>query len=460
MSSTKEVNNGLFIFRRDYRITDNNGLSLLNTLCKNVFPVFIFTPEQVGDSNTYKSDNAVQFMIESLIDLQKQIHDAGGQLYTFYGDNLLVIKRLIKEWNIDIICCNCDYTPYAIKRDLSIIKLCKEQNIAFTFDHDYYLHHPNEIQNATDETYKKFTPYYTSAMKKRIEPPKTYKKIKFAKHSVDKTIQLPDAMKRFTKINPDISVHGGRTAGLIALKTGVKEQQHYSTTHNLLVHNTSKLSAYIKFGCVSIREVYHAFKHNHDFIRQLIWRDFYANILYSYPQVLGHSLKPKFDTIKWSYNNKHFEAWKKGLTGYPVVDAGMRELNATGYMHNRSRLIVASFLIKTLLIDWRKGEKYFASNLTDYDVASNNGNWQWIFGGGADSQPYFRIFNPWLQSKEYDKDAEYITKWIPELASVDSKDIHKWNIVFEKYPDVKYPKPIVVYETQKQIVLDAYKKIF
>jgi len=186
--------------------------------------------------------------------------------------------------------------------------------------------------------------------------------------------------------------------------------------------------------------------------RQLLWRDFYAHILFAYPD-LGKPVNPKYDKIVWDNNRSHFAAWCAGKTGFPLVDACMRQLNTSGYMHNRGRLIVASFLVKTLLIDWRWGEKYFATHLVDYDVASNHGNWLWIAGGGADSQEYFRIFNPWSQSAEHDPDAVYIKRWVPELADVPSRDIHKPN------PD-KYLAPIVDYATQKTRVLAAYKKIF
>jgi deoxyribodipyrimidine photo-lyase len=175
---------------------------------------------------------------------------------------------------------------------------------------------------------------------------------------------------------------------------------------------------------------------------------------------LGHSLKPNYDKIKWAHNTKYLNAWKNGLTGFPIVDAGMRELNTTGYMHNRARLIVASVLVKTLLIDWREGEQYFATKLTDYDVASNNGNWEWIMGGGADSQPYLRDFNPWLQSKEYDSDALYIKKWIPELSEVPARSIHKWYSDYDLFKDVDYPPPIVDYNEQKKRVIDMYKRAF
>jgi len=451
-----QYENGLIIFRRDLRVIDNVGLNLANTKCKKIYLVFIFTPEQVTSSNKFKSDNAVQFMIETLKDLQSQI---GGKLMCFYGHNEKIVGELINSLEIDCVCFNADYSPYAIQRDISIIKLCNKKDVHIEFGHDYYLHTPGTILNGTGQTYQKFTPFYEASLRKRVDPPAPKKTIHFASSSKNlaNSISLDNALKRFTKVNPDLLVHGGRTNGLKQMKVAAKNIKSYGKTHNELTKPTSELSAYIKFGCVSIREVYKAFRSKHDFIRQLFWRDFYANILYAFPHVLGSSLKPNYNKIKWHHNERWFQAWCKGETGFPVIDAGMRELNMTGYMHNRARLIVSSFLVKTLMISWETGEKYFATKLTDYDPASNNGNWQWQAGSGADSQPYFRIFNPWLQTKEYDPDCEYIKTWIPELKDVPPKDILKWETEWVNYKNSKYCKPIVDYSEQKDKVLQMYK---
>lgn len=393
--------NGLFIFRRDLRIVDNNGLNLLNTYCKNIFTIFIFTPEQVGSSNKFKSDNAVQFMIESLEDLSNKIGNNGGKLYTFYGENDTVIKNCIKEFNIDIVCFNLDISPYAIERDEKVIKLCEKEKIYVMYDYDYYLHEPGTILTSSKTPFQKFTPYYEASLRKKIESPTPARRINFTylRKTIKNQILLSQAQSKFSKVNDDILVHGGRDNAIKMLNAAIKTQSHYSSTHNDLTKNTSLLSAYIKFGCISVREVYKVLKSKRDLIRQIIWRDFYANILYSFPYVLGSAMKTKYNKIQWHHNSNWFNAWKDGHTGFPIVDAGMRELNTTGYMHNRARLITASFLVKTLLISWQEGEKYFATQLTDYDPASNNGNWQWIASTGADSQPFFRIFNPWEQAR-------------------------------------------------------------
>jgi deoxyribodipyrimidine photo-lyase len=466
---TKNINNhkfenGLFIFRRDLRIIDNNGLNLLNQSCKNIFTIFIFTPEQVGSSNKFKSDNAVQFMIESLEDLSNKIGNNGGKLYTFYGENDTVIKNCIKEFNIDVVCFNLDISPYAVKRDKNIIRLCEKEEVYVMYDHDYYLHEPGSILTSSKTPFQKFTPYYESALRKKIEAPKPAHKMNFTylRKTIPNQILLSHALVKFSKKNVDILVHGGRDNAIKMLNAAPKTQSHYSTTHNDLTKNTTLLSAFIKFGCVSIREVYKVLKSKRDLIRQLIWRDFYANILYSFPYVLGEAMKPKYNKIQWHHNSNWFNAWKKGETGFPIVDAGMRELNTTGYMHNRARLITASFLVKTLLISWEEGEKYFATRLTDYDPASNNGNWQWIASTGADSQPFFRIFNPWEQTKNYDPDAVYIKKWIPELKDVPVKDIMNWDKMYNSsnYKNNKYPNPIVDYKKQKELTLKMYGKVF
>ena len=454
--------NGLFIFRRDLRIVDNNGLNLLNEKCKNIFTIFIFTPEQVGSGNKYKSDNSVQFMIESLQDLASQINKSGGHLYTFYGHNDKIVADCIKAFDINVVCFNLDISPYAKERDEKIIKLCEHMKTYVMYDYDYYLHQPGTIVNGSGEPYQKFTPYYNTALKKKIESPAGPRKIHFKRSEshIPGKISLEQAFNKFTKENPDILVHGGRPEAIKTLKTAVRTQTHYPKTHNELDKQTTQLSAYIKFGCISIREAYKALHGKRDIIRQLIWRDFYANILYSFPHVLGHAMKQKYNKVHWHHNTNWFKAWCDGETGFPVVDAGMRQLNETGYMHNRARLIVASFLTKTLLIDWREGEEYFASKLTDYDPASNNGNWQWVASTGADSQPYFRIFNPWEQAKNFDPDCEYIKKWVPELADVPDKDILNWETEWNKFKDIKYCKPIVDYKKQKDLALKMFGNVF
>ena len=463
-SKAEKVENGLFIFRRDLRIIDNKGLLEASRKCANVFTVFIFTPEQVTSTNKFKSDNAVQFMIESLQDLASAISQKGGHLYTFYGKNDAIVKQLIKTLDINHVFYNMDYSPYAVKRDHSITEMCNKKDINCAVDvaQDYYLLEPGTILNGTGHVYQKFTPFYNTAHTKHVDPPNNKAITNLAKTSkhLQNILALDTALHRFTTVNPDISVSGGRQEAIHTLKVAVKSQTHYSRTHNDLFKETTRLSAAIKFGCVSIREVYKAFRNNTDLIRQLWWRNFYANILFAFPYVLGSAMKPNYKKIRWHDNLTWFKCWTKGITGYPIVDAGIRELNATGYMHNRARLIVASFLVKTLLISWEHGEKYFAKMLTDYDPASNNGNWQWIAGSGADSQPYFRIFSPKEQTKNFDPDCVYIKQWIPELKDVPVKDIINWDTQYSNYKGIRYPKPICDFAKQKELALKMYEAVF
>jgi len=459
-----KYNNGLFIFRRDFRIIDNKGLNLINSKCKNIFTCFIFTPEQVGSSNKFKSNNSVEFMIESLEDLSNQINKEGGKLITLYGHNNNIINNLIDILDLNYICFNEDYSPYALKRDFDIIELCKKKNVIVETMDDYYLTRPGSITNVSGNPYVKFTPYYNTCLKEKIESPTGKRKLNLSKSNknIPNKVSLNQALNKFTSINLEKLVNGGRNNALKMLKQSFNSQKNYSKTRNLLAYNTSLLSAYIKFGCISIREVYKVFKGNKEFIRQLFWRDFYAQILYNYPNVLGSAMKPNYNKIKWHYNEKWFNSWKNGETGFPIIDACMRQLNNTGYMHNRGRLIVASFLIKILLIDWKKGEEYFAKKLTDYDVASNNLNWQWCASTGIDSEPYFRIINPWLQSQKNDPNCEYIKKWVPELQELEPKIIHNWNIYYnqKEYENIKYFNPICDYKIQKEKALKMYKEIY
>lgn len=456
---SKKLENGLFIFRRDLRIIDNKALYSLADVCQNIYTIFIFTPEQVGDSNKYRSNNAIQFMIESLTDLSNHIKREGGHLYTYYGNHETIIAECIRAWDINIVGFNADITPYARKRDEQLIRLCDQKNVSVTCENDYYLCEPNTIRNLAGEPYVKFTPYYNNAKKRPIDKPLSKRRMKFVKTrvSVSRGITLEAALRKFVIINPNNMLHGGRVNGIEQVRVAKRTLHHYAKTRDDLTKPTSLLSAYIKFGCVSIREVYHAFKSNHDFIRQLYWRDFYANVLYSYPHVLGHSLNAKYDKIKWRHNARWFAAWCKGETGIPIVDASQRQLLQIGWTHNRGRMISSSILTKILLIDWRKGEQFYARHLIDYDVANNNGGWQWSSGGGSDAQPYFRYFNPFTQSKEHDPNAEYIKKWIPELKNVPIHDIHSWDTMWEAHKSCGYPKPMIDYKSQRELSIQVYK---
>lgn len=459
-------NLGLYIFRRDLRIQNNNALYHALKECKQIIPIFIFTPEQVTN-NSFKSKKSVQFMIESLADLKQNIENKNGKLHTMYGDYKEIIKYLLKNENIDSLYVNTDYTPYSKSRDSDIQKICDKNTVKFKTYPDVCLIEPREIQTS-DRMYKKFTPFYNECLKyfKNIKqvPSTSFKQDWCLNIDTKFSTSIKKTYIEYTIPTTKSLLQGGRENALHILKN-MKDFKDYADTRDNLNKETTHLSAYLKYGCVSAKEVLNTvmkngFDKNHAFIRQLFWRDFYIHILDCFPHVLkGKPFNSKYSSIKWDNNTKHLNAWKKGETGFPIVDACMRQLNHSGYMHNRGRLIVASFLVKNLFIDWRKGEKYFAQNLIDYDPAANNGNWQWIAGSGVDSQPYFRIFNPWSQSKKHDINANFIKKWCPELNNVPAKDIHEWYKSHSKYTNtVDYTIPIIDYSERRKYVLDKYKK--
>lgn len=454
----------IYIFTRDLRLYDNT--SLIHALSNSdiVIPIFIFNPDQISNKNTYKSDNCVQFMCECLDELDDELQKLKSRLYIFYDHHENVIEYLIKHNpNISAVYINMDYTPYAKMRDDKINKICKKYKIEFISKEDYLLTGKDKIINSTGNCYVKFTPFFEHAKKEKIEEPQKTQKKNYINSKIKFKNEYTKNYHDFYTENKNISVRGGRSKALNILKN-ITKYKNYNVNRDYPNENkTTKLSAYLKFNVVSIREVYKVFKENlgekNKLITQLYWRDFYMILLFHYPNNIGNSMKKKYDKIKWTNNKKWFKLWCDGKTGYPIVDAGMRELNTTGYMHNRCRMIVSSFLIKILQIDWRWGEKYFAKNLVDYDPANNNGGWQWGSGSGADSQPYFRIFNPMRQTDKFDKECKYIKKWIPVLKELEAKEIINWDITSLKYKNIKYPAPIVNYAEQKEKTIKMYEKI-
>ena len=414
-----EIN--IFLFRRDFRIVDNLALNKLIEECgnKGIYPMFIFNPKQIyAKNNQYFSNNCVQFMIESLDSLDQHIN-----VNYYEGDDIEVLTKLSKKYKINSIAYNKDYSPFAIKRDGIIEAWAKSKEIRIITAEDYTLYPMGTIQNNKNEPYQVFTPFYKKSLLIKVKAPEP-PIVKHINVIGIKNIKKFDKHKYYV-VNDDLAVRGGRENALERFKNIMTD---YAKVRDYpALDKTTKLSAYIKFGCVSIREVYFNYNKVKELQRELVWREFYANILYYFPYVLGNSFKEKYDNIEWTNNKEWFKKWCQGKTGYAMVDAGMSQLNKTGWMHNRLRMITAMFLTKDLLIDWRWGEKYFATKLVDYDPASNNGGWQWSASTGTDAQPYFRIFNPELQLKRYDKDYEYIRTWIPtyELDAVEKIVEHK-----------------------------------
>ena len=414
-----EIN--IFLFRRDFRIVDNLALNKLIEECgnKGIYPMFIFNPKQIyAKNNQYFSNNCVQFMIESLDSLDQHI-----DVNYYEGDDVEVLAKLSKKYKINSIAYNKDYSPFAIKRDSIIEAWAKSKEIRIITAEDYTLYPMGTILNNKNEPYQVFTPFYKKSLLIKVKAPEP-PIVKHINVIGIKNIKKFDKHKYYV-VNDDLAVRGGRENALERFKNIMTD---YAKVRDYpALDKTTKLSAYIKFGCVSIREVYFNYNKVKELQRELVWREFYANILYYFPYVLGNSFKEKYDNIEWTNNKEWFKKWCQGKTGYAMVDAGMSQLNKTGWMHNRLRMITAMFLTKDLLIDWRWGEKYFATKLVDYDPASNNGGWQWSASTGTDAQPYFRIFNPELQLKRYDKDYEYIRTWIPtyELDAVEKIVEHK-----------------------------------
>ena len=434
----------LFIFHRDLRIEDNLGLIELSKYGK-IVALFIFTPSQIK-TNEYFSSNSFQFMCESLYDLREKIRDNGGELYFEYGEQIDVIRKIQRKHKIDRIGFNLDYTPYARRRDEELVDFCLEKKIEVVTAEDYLLAPMGTFLKKDGSPYLIYGPFKDIVTMKQ-KP--NYTKITFER--VDIGGYTPSY-----KENMDIVVRGGRDEGLKHLKIKGYE-------HNLLKHRTTELSAYIKFGCVSIREAYWACS-NTVFRSQLIWREFFFYIGCYFPDILdkGVAFKSKYDAIKWNTNDKWLKAWQEGKTGYPIIDACMRQMNTSGYMHNRGRLIASNFLNRIMGMNWRLGEKYFATQLVDYDPLVNNGNWQWIASTGCDTKPYFqRLFNPWLQGERYDKDCEYIKQWIPELRDIPAKHLHKWDKYYMEYDldKIGYIAPVVDYQEGRKNSLKMYRII-
>lgn len=401
----------LFVFRRDLRLTDNTALINADKAGYSVIPCFIFDPKQLN--NKYKSNNCIQFMIESLTDLNEQLALYGSRLYTFYGHPWDIIRKIIKSGDIHSVFVNQDYSVYSKYRDKKIKEVCDDRDVNFIQYEDILLNDVNEIKTKTGEHYKKFTPYYRAAQKNRVEHPAKY----HYRHLIKKYI-APIAtytnLNALYKKNDNLYIRGGRNNAKKILRN-IANLHNYDKTRDFPVYDTTLLSPHNKFGTVSIREVYHAIRQNirgkKILLRELYWRDFYYNQMHFEPDYFKMNLG-KYSNIVWKNDTNKWKQWKSGNTGIPIVDAGMRQLNETGWIHNRIRMIVATVLTKIFLIDWRKGEKYFRTKLVDYDVSQNLMNWYWVSGEAPFSAPYFRVMKPDNQVKKYDKNCEYITEWI------------------------------------------------
>ncbi len=439
MTSKKKIS--LFWFRRDLRLEDNSALYHALKENKAVQCIFIFDREILDKLSDHR-DARVSFIYDAISTLKKQLNEMGSDLWVLYGKPKQIWKDLIETNNIDNIYFNRDYESYALERDTWLKEYANTKSIELRTFKDHVIFEKDEILKSDGTPYTVFTPYKMKWLEKLHSS-------KLEKHYYLKSYPTE---KYFSNLNSKTSI----SYGLLSLeKMGFKRSniviptrkvtqktiKEYSEKRNYpAIEGSSRLGIHFRFGTISIRKKARmSMKLSDVFLSELIWRDFYSQILAHFPYVEKSSFRSKYDRIEWRNNEDEFDAWRKGITGYPMVDAGMRELNTTGFMHNRIRMITASFLTKHLLIDWRWGEAYFAEKLLDYDLSSNNGGWQWAAGSGTDAAPYFRIFNPTSQQVKFDKEFQYIKEWIPEWGSD------------------KYPSPIVDHKEARERCLSTYK---
>lgn len=424
----------IFWMRRDLRLNDSAGLSHALQSGLPVLPIFIFD-KNILDGLENKADRRVDFIYKALLSLQQELLKAGSSLFVIYDTPKNAYKKLLQEFNVKAVYANHDYEPYAKQRDEEIKNFLEKNKIQFTTYKDQVVFEKDEVTKDDGKPYTIFTPYSRKWKKALAENPiKEYQTKKYFKNFIQtKEFKIP-SLKEIGFEKTDINF-------LLPKLTPALLKNYKANRDFPAVAGTSRISMHLRFGTISIRKTTeYALQYSETWLNELIWREFYMMILWHFPHVEKSSFKKEYDFITWRNNEKEFEKWCKGETGFPIVDAGMRELNATGFMHNRVRMITASFLVKDLLIDWRWGEAYFAEKLNDFDLSANNGGWQWAAGSGCDAAPYFRIFNPDSQQQKFDSDFEYIKKWVPEFGTS------------------KYPQPMVDHSQARIRTLDAYKK--
>ena len=423
----------LFWFRRDLRLDDNAGLYHALKEGSPVLALFIFDTNILDDLED-KQDRRVEFIHYYLSKLKEELKQFGSSLLVRQGTPPEVFKKLIEEFPIEKVFVNHDYEPYAETRDVKVEAFLKTKTISFSHYKDHIIFERNEVLKDDGSPYIVFTPYSTR-WKATLNDfyLQSYPTEKFFSNFLPtKPFHFP-SLEEIGFQNTDLQIPNEKISDHLI--------RNYANTRDVPSANgTSHISVHLRFGTVSIRKLMRQAKElSEKFFNELIWREFYSSILQHFPRVITEAFRPEYDRIKWRNNEKEFEDWCEGKTGFPIIDAGMRELNLTGYMHNRVRMITASFLTKDLLIDWRWGEAYFAKKLLDYELASNNGGWQWAASSGVDAAPYFRIFNPTEQARKFDPDFKYIRKWIPEFDSLE------------------YPKPIVDHAEARERALKVYK---
>jgi deoxyribodipyrimidine photo-lyase len=457
----KKYQKSLFLFRRDLRLMDNTGLIDASKSSVQSIPCFILDPKLLRKSHPKFSKFRLQFLHECIIDLDGQLQKEKSHLHVFSGNPEKIIESLINTSKIDAVFLNADYTQFSKKRDENIRKVCNKHNVDFIAADDLLLHDVQQIKTLKGKPYKVFSQFFSKTKELAVRKPQDHSFFNLTDSKIKSEIPIKDLERHLGKNIHRLAFKGGRKACL-QLMDNLKNLRDYQNDRNFPAMNgTSMLSAHNRFGTCSIREAYHKISQElgptHPLITELHWRDFFTYIMHHYPHSFSKEFNKKYQKIPWAKNKNAFAKWCDGKTGFPIVDAGMRQLNETGFMHNRVRMIVASFLTKDMHIDWQWGEQYFASKLVDYDPSVNVGNWQWAASTGCDAQPWFRIFNPWLQQRKFDSDCTYIKKWIPELGNLSSNVIHSLDT---KYPEgIEYPKPMVEHKLESSHTREIFKKI-
>ncbi|WP_421825880.1 cryptochrome/photolyase family protein [Larkinella sp.] len=434
MSKTSSDPIALFWYRRDLRLNDNAGLYHALRSGFPVLPVFIFD-QTILDALDDKHDRRLEFIHNTILEMQEEFREIGTSLLVRYGKPLEIYRDLLKEFNIQAVFTNYDYEGYAKERDKAVAELLSENGVEFHAYKDQTIFDRDEVLTGSGSPYTVFTPYSRNWHHKLTDFfLKSYPTKKYYANFL-KTAALPIPTLEELGFKPVKEPFPGKTVRATLL-------DHYKENRDFpAVKGTSELSIHLRFGTISIRELARkAREHNFTFLNELVWRDFYFQVLDHFPHVEKNSFRREYDHIEWRTKEDEFQRWCEGRTGYPIVDAGMRQLNEIGWMHNRVRMITASFLCKHLLIDWRWGEAYFAKKLRDYDLSANNGGWQWAAGSGTDAAPYFRVFNPTLQAQKFDPKGEYIRRWVPEFNSLD------------------YMEPMVEHTMARNRAIETYKK--
>ena len=465
---SKKYKNSLVWFRRDLRDYDHAALSHALQESEHVFCIFIFDKEILNALKS-KEDRRVEFIWESIKELKESLIRNKSDLIVLHDKAFEAMSYAIDQFKIEAIFTNRDYEPAAITRDEQIKKLASSKNIAFHDFKDQVVFEKNEILTALEKPYTVFTPYKNNYLKKlsqmtmpRFDIDPWIKNL--AQFKSQPLLTLKDMGFQATNLH-DIKIHTGMSGGKLLVDDFKERIALYKKTRDFpAIKGVSYLSVHLRFGTISIRQLFRLAQESFNegaetWLNELIWREFYFQILFHRPDVaIGKAFKKEYESIAFENNPDYFKAWTEGKTGYPIVDAAMRQLNQTGFMHNRLRMIAASFLVKDLLVDWRWGEAYFAERLIDFDLSANNGGWQWAASTGCDAQPWFRIFNPITQSTRFDPQGKFIKKYIPELKNCTDEDVHApW--LSQKADQFNYPNPIVDHAYQRIKALALYKSV-